>query len=309
VSAGLHVGLVGLGNMGRPMAVRLRAAGLTLGVYDLHAEVAQAVAAECAAAAAPSLAALAARAEVVVTMLPDSAAVERAVTGGDDCLLAGLAPGSVLVDMGSSSPARTRALGALLAARDIGMVDAPVSGGVRRAVEGTLTVMVGGDPTPVARCRPILEAVGERVFVCGALGAGHAMKALNNLVSAAGLLAAGEALLVGRRFGLEPARMLEVLNASTGRNHATEHKLAQFVLSRRFDAGFSLALMVKDLGTALELAAETASPAAFAAECRAQWVRAAEALDPGADHTAIVRWLETLAGTTLGDPGRSLARP
>jgi 3-hydroxyisobutyrate dehydrogenase len=305
----MRAGLVGLGNMGRPMAARLRAAGLPLAVYDLRTEVAHAVAAECAAVAAPSLAALAARADVVVTMLPDSAAVERVVSGGDDCLLAGLAAGSVVVDMGSSSPTRTRALGRLLAARGVGMVDAPVSGGVGRAAEGTLTVMVGGDPALVARCRPLLEAVGARVFACGALGAGHAMKALNNLVSAAGLLAAGEALLVGRRFGLEPTCMLDVLNASTGRNHATEHKLARFVLSRRFDAGFSLALMVKDLATALELAAETATPAAFAAECRALWGRAAEALDPGADHTAIVRWLETIAGTTLDDPARSLPLP
>src|SRR5262245_41572518 len=127
------------------------------------------------------------------------------------------------------------------------------------------------------------------------------MKALNNLVSSTGRLAAGEALLVGARFGLEPARMLEVLNASTGRNHATEHKLGQFVLSRRFDAGFSLALMVKDLGAALELARDTATPAAFAAECLSLWRRAAAALEPGADHTAVVHWLETLAGTTLGE--------
>src|SRR5262245_63046100 len=127
------------------------------------------------------------------------------------------------------------------------------------------------------------------------------MKALNNLVSSTGRLAAGEALLVGARFGLEPARMLEVLNASTGRNHATEHKLAQFVLSRRFDAGFSLAFMMKDLGTVLELAGETGTPAAFAAECGVLWSRAAEARGPGADHTALVRWLETVAGTALGD--------
>jgi 3-hydroxyisobutyrate dehydrogenase len=127
------------------------------------------------------------------------------------------------------------------------------------------------------------------------------MKALNNLVSATGLLIAGEALLVGRRFGLDPARMLDVLNASTGRNHATEHKVAQFVLSRRFDAGFSLALMVKDLGTALDLAADTGTPAELAAACRQLWTRAGEVLGPGADHTAIVRWLEHVAGTTL-DP-------
>lgn len=297
----MRVGLVGLGNMGRPMAARVRAAGLPLTVHDVRTDVVHEVAAACDAVAAPSLAALASTSEVVVTMLPDGLTVRRAVLGPGDCLLTGLATGSIVVDMGSSSPTGTRALGAELAGHGIGMLDAPVSGGVRRAADGTLTIMVGGDPALVARCRPLLDAVGTQRFECGPLGAGHAMKALNNLVSAAGLLAAGEALLVGQRFGLDPARMLEVLNASTGRNYATEHKLAQFVLSRRFDAGFSLALMVKDLGTALDLADDTGTPAAFAAECRVLWTRAAEALEAGADHTAVVRWLETLAGTTLGE--------
>jgi 3-hydroxyisobutyrate dehydrogenase len=297
----MRVGLVGLGNMGRPMAARFRATGLPLAVHDARADVTRDVAAACDAVAAPSLAALATASDIVVTMLPDGAMVRRVALGPGDCLQAGLAAGSILVDMGSSSPSGTRALGATLAGRGIGMLDAPVSGGVRRAVDGTLTVMVGGDAALVARCRPLFDAVGTQLFACGTLGAGHAMKALNNLVSAAGLLAAGEALLVGTRFGLDPARMLEVLNASTGRNYATEHKLAQFVLSRRFDAGFSLALMVKDLGTALELAGDTATPAAFARECHALWTRAVEALEPGADHTAVVRWLETLAGTPLGE--------
>lgn len=298
----MRVGLVGLGNMGRPMAERLRAAGLGLAVYDLRGGLARHVAEATGATAADSLAALAAASEVVVTMLPDGAAVERAVRGGGDRLLDGLVAGSIVADMGSSAPTGTRALGAALAERGVGMLDAPVSGGVRRAADGTLTVMVGGDPALVERCRPLFDAVGERVVHCGPLGAGHAMKALNNLVSATGLLIAGEALLVGRRFGLDPARMLDVLNASTGRNHATEHKLAQFVLSRRFDAGFSLALMVKDLGTALDLANDTGTPAELAAACRRLWARADDVLGPGADHTAIVRWLEHVAGTTL-EPG------
>ena len=297
----MRVGLVGLGNMGRPMAARIRAAGLPLTVHDLRADVAREVAAECGASVAPSLAALGASSDIAVTMLPDGVAVRHAVLGPGDALRGGLAAGAIVVDMGSSSPTGTRALGATLAADGIGMLDAPVSGGVRRAVDGTLTVMVGGDPALIARCAPLFDAVGTQRFACGPLGAGHAMKALNNLVSAAGLLVAGEALLVGRRFGLDPAHMLEVLNASTGRNHATEHKLAQFVLSRRFDAGFSLALMVKDLGTALELAGETGTPAPFAAECRVLWRLAAEVLGPDADHTAIVRWLEAIAGTTLGE--------
>jgi len=298
----MRIGLVGLGNMGAPMAARVRAAGFALSVLDTRNDVAHAVAVACGATAVDSLATLASRSDVVVTMLPDGGTVRRVVLGPGNRLLDALAPDAVVVDMGSSSPTGTRALGAALAAHGVGMLDAPVSGGVRRAADGTLTVMVGGDPALVARCVPLFRAVGERVFECGPLGSGHATKALNNLVSAAGLLAAAEAMVVGRRFGLDPARMLEVLNASTGRNHATEHKLAQFVLSRRFDAGFSLGLMVKDLATALELARDTDTAAPFAEECRALWTRAAAALEPGADHTAIVRWLESLAGVTLEAP-------
>ena len=201
--------------------------------------------------------------------------------------------------MGSSSPTGTRALGEALAAHGVHLLDAPVSGGVRGAEGGTLAVMVGGDPAVVESCRPLLALVGDRVFATGPLGSGHAMKALNNLVSAAGLIAATEALLIGRRFGLDPRLMLEVLNASTGRNHATEHKLAQFVLPRTYAAGFSLALMVKDLRTAVALAHDTGTPAPFGSECLALWSRAAAALEEGADHTAVVRWFETLAGSEL----------
>src|SRR5262245_25257702 len=298
----MRIGLVGLGNMGRPMAARIRAAGFELVVFDAREDAARTVAGACGATAADSLATLATHSDVVVTMLPDGAAVGRVVLGPGDRLLDDLPRGAVVVDMGSSSPTGTRDLGAHLAEHGVGMLDAPVSGGVRRATDGTLSIMVGGDPALVARCAPLFRAVGERVFECGGLGSGHAMKALNNLVSAAGLLAAAARVVGGFRVGLDPSRMLDVLNASTGRNYAAEQKLAQFVLSRRFDAGFSLALMVKDLATALDLAHETDTPAPLAAECGALWKRAAAALEPGADHTAIVRWLESLAGVTLEAP-------
>src|SRR5262249_31953889 len=155
----MRVGLVGLGNMGRPMAARIRAAGLPLTVHDLRPEVARDVAGACDAVAAPSLDALAAASDVGVTMLPDGATGRRALLGPGDCLADGLAAGAVVVDMGSSSPTGTRALGEALAARGVGMLDAPVSGGVRRAVDGTLTVMVGGDPGLAARCEPLFDAV------------------------------------------------------------------------------------------------------------------------------------------------------
>ena len=162
------------------------------------------------------------------------------------------------------------------------MLDAPVSGGVPRAEAGTLSIMVGGDPAVIAGCRPVLQPMAEHIFETGPLGSGHALKALNNLVSAAGLIAAAEALLIGRRFGLDPNVMIDVLNASTGRNNSTENKFKQFVLSRSFASGFSLDLMVKDLTTALDLAHATGTPAPFSAACRELWAAAQAQLESGA---------------------------
>lgn len=297
-----RVGFVGLGRMGQPMAVRLADGGAPLTVFDARPDAARSFAAHYGAIAAASLADLAASSDVLITMLPDGRAVEQVVRGfapGDPRLLDAMRPGSILVDMGSSSPVGTRALGRVLSEQGIAMLDAPVSGGVQRARAGTLSVMVGGDPGVVQACRPLFALLATQVFEMGPLGAGHAMKALNNMVSAAGLLAAAEALLIGRRFGLDPALMIDVLNASTGRNNATENKLKQFVLSRTFASGFALDLMVKDLSAAIELAQDTDTPAALSTRCRELWATAQTALELGSDHTAIARWLERETGATL----------
>jgi 3-hydroxyisobutyrate dehydrogenase len=293
-----RIGFVGLGRMGRPMAARL-AGRLPLTAFDARRECASEFVAVHGGRAAPSVAALGRESDVVITMLPDGDAVRHVVVGDEDCLLRGLRPGAVVIDMGSSAPTGTVALGAILQSRGIGMLDAPVSGGVPRAEAGTLAIMVGGDATLLERCRPILGAIGGRIFATGALGSGHAVKALNNLVSAAGLVVAAEALLTGRRFGVAPGVMLEVFNASTARNNSTEHKFVPFVFSRTFDSGFALDLMVKDLGIALDLAAATGTPTRLGAACCELWLAAQRQLGAGADHTEIVRWLEKLAGTTL----------
>jgi 3-hydroxyisobutyrate dehydrogenase len=219
--------------------------------------------------------------------------------GAGDSLLAGLPAGRILIDMSSSSPVGTRELGAQLAGRGVGMIDAPVSGGVRRAEDGTLSIMVGGDERFVARCKPVLEAMGKQIFLTGPLGSGHAMKALNNYVSAAGLIAAAEAVLAASRFGLDADKVVDVLNASTGMNNSTLNKFHRFILSRSFDSGFSLDLMVKDLRTALEVARSTGSPAPFAEACVEAWAEAQTALGAGVDHTEVVRHWENLAGTEL----------
>jgi 3-hydroxyisobutyrate dehydrogenase len=288
-----RVAFVGLGRMGRPMAERLAAAGFVLRVFDTRAETVRGL------DAAASLAAAGADRDAVITMLPDGEAVRQVVLDGSDRLLGAMRPGTLLIDMGSSNPAGTRRLGATLAAHGITMLDAPVSGGVARARAGTLAIMVGGDPAVVERCRPLFAPLAAEVFAVGPLGAGHALKALNNLVSAAGVVATAEALLVGRRFGLDAGVMLDVFNASTARSNASEHKFRQFVFSRTFASGFALSLMAKDLDTALELAETTATPVPLSAECRALWSRARSELGPDADHTEVVRWLERLAGATL----------
>lgn len=292
------VAFIGLGRMGRPMAANLAKAGFALRVMDRSAEAVRDFLATHAANAFGTPREAAAGAGAMITMLPAGRDVREVLLGrtpGDpDAAMKGLRPGCLVIDMSSSAPLLTRETGEQLAAGGIPMLDAPVSGGVPRARDGTLAIMVGGERDAVERARPVLAAMGSKVFVIGALGSGHAMKALNNYVSAAGLAAAAEALLVGRRFGLDPTVMTEVLNASTGRNNSTENKLKQHILSGTYASGFSLDLMAKDLATALELADRLAVPTPFAERCVPLWQDAAAGLGPGADHTEIYRFLEQL---------------
>jgi 3-hydroxyisobutyrate dehydrogenase len=290
----MKVGFVGLGNMGGPMAARLAAAGHALRLCDADAGRARAAAARTGAEAAdPAL--VAEGCDAVITILPTSREVLAAV----EAMGERLAAGSVLIEMSSGLPSATQALAARLGQRGVAVVDAPVSGGVARARAGELAIMVGGPDEPVARVLPLLQAMGTTILRTGPVGSAHAMKALNNLVSAAGFLAGIEALLIGQKFGLDPGVMVDVLNASSGMNNATQRKFRQFVLSRTFDSGFGLDLMAKDLATALAVAHETRTPAPFSAHCRELWAAAAAMLGPGQDHTAMARFCEQLMGTTL----------
>jgi 3-hydroxyisobutyrate dehydrogenase len=282
------------------MATLLARGGHALALYDVEAARVASLAESLDATAVPAggLREAAAGVATVVLMLPDSPAVES-VLGGPDGLLHWLAPGSTVLDMGSSRPASTVALAALAESRGITLVDAPVSGGVARARTGELAIMVGGETAGVERVQSLLAVLGNPVHV-GPVGAGHAMKALNNLLSAVGLAAASEVLSIGTNFGLDPAVMLDVLNGSTGRNHATEVKMSRFVLSRAFDSGFGMRLMVKDLRTALDLAHDTGTPSPLSAGCLEQWIAAVRELEPGADHTEIAAYVEARAGVRLG---------
>jgi 3-hydroxyisobutyrate dehydrogenase len=279
------VGFIGLGRMGTPMARRLVAAGVAVRGHDAapRANLTDVV---TLVAKAPDVAD---GVPVVILMLPDSDVVDAVVHGAG--LLDALVSGAVLVDMGSSEPLRTRSLADEVAARAATLVDAPVSGGISGATAGTMTIMVGGPEDAVAGLAPLFGVLGRMRHV-GPVGAGHALKALNNLMSAAHLLASSEALLAGQRFGLDPAVMLDAVNGSSGRSGSTESKWPNFVLPGTFDSGFALTLMLKDIRIALGLAEATGGPCALATRTVELWADAADALGPDADHTEIVRWLE-----------------
>ena len=284
----MKLGFVGLGHMGRPMTARLVSAGNEVQGFDVD----PAARAGVGAAAVESLAEAAAGAAVVVLMLAASEVVRQVML--DEGLLDELDTGALVIDMGSSDPTQTRELAEEAGRRGIRYVDAPVSGGVVGAEAGTLTIMFGGSEAELEECRPIFEAVGGKVVHAGPVGAGHALKALNNLLSATNFLITLEAVMAGARFGLEPKVMVDAINDSTGRSWATEHKVPQFVEPRSFTSGFAMRLMVKDIQTARALGHATGSPFALGDASVALWEQAAVALPDEADHTEIALWLETL---------------
>jgi len=294
-AAPARAGFVGLGAMGSPIAQNFSNAVPGLRVFDANQGTLDRFVAENPSSVRANALADLVDCDVVVLSLPTSDIVD-AVLLGPDGLLGHLRPGSIVVDMGSSVPARTQALAEVAAEKGIAIVDAPVSGGVARAREADLAVMVGGDTEAVERVRPLLEATAREVIVVGPAGSGHATKALNNLLAASGLVAAAEAMLVGAKFGIDQATLLSVINAGSGRNNTTETKYEKFVLSRSFASGFTAELMRKDLGIALDLAREQGVKIGLGEELGRIWNDATEALEPGADQTEIVRYLEDAFG-------------
>ena len=250
------VGFIGIGNMGRPMAANLVKGGYQVVAHDTDAGRAARFAGEAAAKAAATLAELGTSVDAIVTMLPTGKEVRACLLeteGG--ALAASLPKGAIIMDTSSADPVGTRALHADLAARGLALVDAPVSGGVPRATDGSLAIMIGGEAAAVEQAKPVLGKMGTRLFEVGGPGNGHAMKALNNFVAGTGFIAAAEAVLVGQRFGLDPAVMIDVMNVSTGKSFNTENVMRQHVISRRFASGFALGLLAKDVRIAADLAA------------------------------------------------------
>jgi 3-hydroxyisobutyrate dehydrogenase len=272
------VGFIGLGVMGKLMAANV-AKKYIVQSFDLNGT------GNCRSARRA-----AEGADLLVTMVPNGGDVRDAVLDTMPALKAG----AVVVDMSSSDPAGTRALGTVLRKNRIGMVDAPVSGARFKAKDGTLAIMVGGDKAAVSRVMPVLRTMGTEIFHCGPLGAGHAVKALNNYLGAAGTLAGFEALLIAQRFGLDPKPMLEAINASTGRNSTTVRKIPQDILTGAYASGFKLSLMTKDVGIAAELARGLGLKVPFLKETLKHWKAAQKQLSRNADHTEIYKYQKKL---------------
>lgn len=283
---------IGLGNMGRPMARNLAGGGQKLFVYDANPEATAQAAKDLNAQGPADLKAIPEEVGTVVLMLPTSRIVET-VLRGEDGLFGKLKPETLIIDMGSSEPQSTIALAAEAAEQNIAYVDAPVSGGVPKAITGELAIMVGGESAAVVRAKALLDLMGKTVVHVGPAGTGHAAKALNNLLSATNLAAAAEILSAAKTVGINPATMIEVINGSTSRSQASEFKYPKHILNGTYASGFSMDLMLKDMRIARGLieSASLEAPIVLAAETLAQHAR--QTLEsPVPDHTELARYYE-----------------
>jgi 3-hydroxyisobutyrate dehydrogenase-like beta-hydroxyacid dehydrogenase len=292
------IGFVGVGQMGGPMTRRLLAAGYRLVVHDLRAEAMKALVAE-GAEAARSPAEVAARSELVLVSLPTPQVVREVALGAH-----GLIHGSAIrtyVDLSTTGQAVAVEVAEALGERGIVTLDAPVSGGVGGAIAGTLAVMAAGAAPVLEDVRPLLEVFGRVFHVGERPGLGQLMKLANNFLSATAIAATAEAIVLGVKGGLDPATMLDVINASTGRNTASEDKFPRQVLSGKYAAGFTTGLLTKDLGLCAAAAEGLGVPMPVAAEVYAQWQRAVAEQGANADITTIVRCVERAAGTRIAE--------
>ncbi len=301
----MQLGFIGLGVMGAPMATHLVRAGHHLTLHDASPDAAQQLADRLGAGAvcAPSPAAVAEASDIIITMLPNGRVVQEVVLG-EAGVIQGIRKGALLLDTSSAEPWLTRATGAALGQKGATMVDAPVSGAQWGAEAAELVFMVGADAEDLERVRPLLGLMGRKIFHLGGLGSGHAMKCLNNCITALTLSATSEALVAGKRYGLDPAAMVDVLNESTGGSWISKTHFHQRIFNRRFDDPFRLELMLKDIGIALRLAEETDTPAPLAALGHQLWRMADQAMGRGASISELVRWVEQLSDTAL-ETGRS----
>lgn len=294
-----HVGFIGLGNMGAPMAGRLLDAGYTLTVFDAREAAVKPFLAR-GAQAASSVVAMASAVDTVLVSLPTPDIV-RQVALGPDGIVAGTKV-KTFIDLSTTGPRAAEEIAKGLSAKGILAVDAPVSGGVGGAQKGTLAVMVSCPKAKFDELQPMLAVFGKPFYLGDKPGAGQTMKLVNNLLSATAMAISSEAMVMGVKAGLDPRVMLDVINAGSGRNSATQDKFPRAILNRTFDYGFSTGLMYKDVKLCLEEATAMGVPMWVAAAVRQMWFMAYTQLGPETDFTRIVQCIEKWAGVEVKAP-------
>jgi 3-hydroxyisobutyrate dehydrogenase len=292
------VAFLGLGTIGRPMAVHLAGPSFRLAVWNRTRDKALTFARDYAARSAESPADAARDADVVITCLAESRDVE-ALLAGPDGLLAGLKRGATLVDCTSGDPAISRRIAEQLASHGVSFMDAPVSGGTTGAEQGTLTVMCGGDAEDLERVRPVLSAFAKTIVHCGPVGAGDALKAVNQMLLAVHIWSAGEGLAALTKVGVSPRVALEVINASSGRSNSSQNLIPQRVLTRAFPRTFRLALLDKDVAIAADLMKEHGVPSPITQLTSQLFRNAHHVLGEEADHVEAIRIIEEGAGAVI----------
>jgi 3-hydroxyisobutyrate dehydrogenase len=296
----LTVAFLGLGAIGAPMAAHLARSGHALTIWNRTSSRARdSDAARAGARVAASAAEAVGDADVVITCLPQSSDVAELLALDGGAVRNALRAGTLFVDCTSGDPATSRTIAAELSTRSIGFIDAPVSGGVAGAVAGTLTVMVGGDAEALERARPVLTYFAGKIVHCGAIGAGHALKAVNNALLALHIWSTAEGLVAAMKAGVAPQVALDVINASSGRSNASMNLFPERVLTGEFPRTFRLALLDKDAGIAAAMA-RSQNSASPTLQLAADLMRIAHLeLGDVVDHVECVRLVERWAGVEL----------
>lgn len=291
-----HVGFIGLGNMGAPMASRLIDAGYQLTVCDIRKQSVDALVVKGARAAASPVA-VASAVDTVLLSLPDPAIVRKVALGADGVIAGSMV--KTMLDLSTTGARAAQEIAAALADKGITGVDSPVSGGVTGAVKGTLAVMVACPKALFADLEPMLKHIGKVFFIGERAGMGQTMKLANNLLSATALAATSEAIAFGVKAGLDPVTMIDVINAGSGRNSASQDKFPKAILPRTFNFGFTTGLMYKDVKLCLEEADAASVPMSVAVAVCDLWRRAFEEMGPESDFTTIAQLIERAAGVEI----------
>ena len=293
----MNIGFIGIGAMGRPMAVNLLKAGFHLTVYDLNQEAVQQLI-EMGARSVATPKELAAGADVVITMLPNFDVVQSVLDGADG-VLAGAREAAVIIDMSTVAPNQTRRMAALAKEKGVSYLDAPVSGGVGGAAKGALTIMVGGPAAVIEQVMGIFNVLGKKVYRVGDVGAGDAIKLVNNLLLGINMAAVAEAMVVGVKAGLDPQVLLEIISSSSGSSYALETKMPKFIMKGNFDPGFAIDLQFKDLELATQTGKDLGVPLILTNLAQQIFEQARAAGLGGEDISAVIKVWEKFAGVEV----------